>query len=425
MVASMTGRERGREHLDAGEVFKEHSNVNRDQKTKRQVGLEPCWEATCDAMIGRKRMMRVGGRSRTDGCESDRAAPVRFFVLAGPFDVCNSPRPPQVAPTTVPFVARHTHPLSPARASVYTAPFLSLSKYPLSKSRAFLRLLACFVLHGRRPAGQLSLCELPASQFLHVVPSCRFFSEMSSSCSPAFHASPLPLPRSPHSSLPLVGLRRPCRSPTMVASRERTRRVTALGLIGGNSELPSTRVKVLIDAPARNKRTITASNLISAPLPIIWELLSDYNRLADYIPNLALSERRLHPANGIRVEQCGAQNILGFEFRASLTMDMKEVNGRSQEWRAIEFGLVTSRDFKEFEGVWRMEAVEQNKTALYYSVNIVPKGLVPVRAIEWRISEDVPGNLNAIRQECERRRRNIVAEKLKREEMARMKLRDA
>lgn len=181
--------------------------------------------------------------------------------------------------------------------------------------------------------------------------------------------------------------------------------------------MPSTRVKVLIDAPARNKRTITASNLINAPLPVVWELLSDYNSLADYIPNLALSELRTHPTNGIRVEQCGAQSILGFEFRASLTMEMKERNRCSQDWRAIEFGLVTSRDFQEFHGMWKMKTIEQNKTALYYLVNIVPKGLVPVRAIEWRISEDVPGNMNAIRQECERRRRNIVAEKLRRDEM--------
>lgn len=205
----------------------------------------------------------------------------------------------------------------------------------------------------------------------------------------------------------------------MVASRERTRRVPALGLSSGNGEPPSPRVKVLIDAPARNKRIITASNLINAPLPIVWRLLSEYDRLADHIPNLALSEFRSHPRNGIRVEQCGSQSILGFEFRASLTMDMKEVNGRSHEWRAIEFDLVTSRDFKEFEGVWRMESFDQNKTALYYSVSIVPKGLVPVRAIEWRISEDVPGNMEAVRIECERRRRILVAEQLRRDEIAR------
>lgn len=111
--------------------------------------------------------------------------------------------------------------------------------------------------------------------------------------------------------------------------------------------------------------------------------------------------------------------MLGFEFRASLIMDMVEVNERSSEWRAIEFGLVESRDFNEFEGVWRMRDVD-GKTALYYEVNIVPRGLIPVRAIEWRISEDVPENMDAVRLECERRRRIAVADG-RRRDIARVK----
>lgn len=90
-------------------------------------------------------------------------------------------------------------------------------------------------------------------------------------------------------------------------------------------------------------------------------------------------------------------------------MDMVEINNRSMDWRAIEFGLVESRDFKEFDGLWSMRNVG-GKTALYYEVNIVPRGLVPVRAIEWRISEDVPQNMEAVRLECERRRRIAVAD---------------
>lgn len=90
-------------------------------------------------------------------------------------------------------------------------------------------------------------------------------------------------------------------------------------------------------------------------------------------------------------------------------MDMTEVTPKSTDDRAIDFTLVSSSDFREFEGTWRMIAEGPSKTALYYSVTIVPKGLVPVRAIEWRISEDVPENMDAVRVECERRRRVSVA----------------
>lgn len=186
------------------------------------------------------------------------------------------------------------------------------------------------------------------------------------------------------------------------------------GLLNSD-EPPRAKVRVEIEAPASNKRTVSACNLINAPLEIVWNVLTDYNRLSEYIPNLAISVQRPHPTDGIRVEQCGAQSILGFEFRASLTMDMTEVNGAAEEWRAIEFSLVSSSDFRQFDGLWRMEKMATNKTALCYSVNIMPKGIVPVRAIEWRISEDVPGNMDAVREECERRRRNYVADQRKNE----------
>lgn len=173
--------------------------------------------------------------------------------------------------------------------------------------------------------------------------------------------------------------------------------------------VPSQRVQVKIEAPAPNRRIIRAVNLINAPISVIWELLSDYSHLADHIPNLVMSRRRPHPTGGVRLEQCGAQKILGFEFRASVVMDMTEVTPTSSHSRSINFDLVSSSDFREFHGSWQLCAKGQNKTALFYVVSIIPRGLIPVRAIEWRISEDVPQNMDAVRIECERRRRIAMA----------------
>lgn len=168
--------------------------------------------------------------------------------------------------------------------------------------------------------------------------------------------------------------------------------------------LSSKRVK--IEAPARNRRVVSSDIVIHAPITTTWNVLSDYSRLSEFIPNLALSRLRPHPSpGGIRLEQCGAQKILGFEFRASVTLDMFEIDKDSSEARAIDFRLVESRDFKDFRGTWRMHARTDDTTTLYYSVDIVPKGLVPVKAIEWRIGEDVPQNMTAVKLECERRRR--------------------
>ena len=51
---------------------------------------------------------------------------------------------------------------------------------------------------------------------------------------------------------------------------------------------------------------------------------ADYDNLSTHVPNLVESSRRTHPTGGIRIFQEGAQKIVGFDFRASLVMDMTE-----------------------------------------------------------------------------------------------------
>lgn len=164
---------------------------------------------------------------------------------------------------------------------------------------------------------------------------------------------------------------------------------------------------MVIERPLPNRRVVSSEILIKTQLDTVWKVLSDYSRLADYIPNLAISKLQPHPKGGIRLEQCGVQKILGFEFKAAVTMDMTEVGANSGQARAIDFVLVESRDFQVFEGSWIMEpdADDAGKTWLQYRVTIVPRGMVPVKAIEWRIGEDIPGNMDAVKRECEKRKR--------------------
>lgn len=161
------------------------------------------------------------------------------------------------------------------------------------------------------------------------------------------------------------------------------------------------RPEVEITKAAWNKRGIRAGILIRASLPTVWSALTDYSRLSTFIPNLAFSKQRFHPSGGIRLEQWGVQRIVGFQFKAAVVLDMTEVGAHDPKERAIDFTLASSRDFEAFFGSWRLSSVEGGGTWLEYDVNIQPKGLVPVKAVEWRIKEDVPSNLMAVRSYCE------------------------
>lgn len=155
----------------------------------------------------------------------------------------------------------------------------------------------------------------------------------------------------------------------------------------------------------------------------IWSILTDYNNLATHVPNLVQSFRVKVPGepSKIRLFQEGAQRIIGFDFRASLMMDMteqpfQEYDGIAIKQRKLSFKLVESKMFETFDGSWTVERlsrqreydpkmqkqIDKFKSKLTYEVFVRPKGPVPVIALEWRIKEDVPINLWAVKLASER-----------------------
>ncbi|KAL7578178.1 hypothetical protein ACA910_012612 [Epithemia clementina (nom. ined.)] len=225
---------------------------------------------------------------------------------------------------------------------------------------------------------------------------------------------------------------------------------TALGMwwFGGTSLEQSTLqrtdddscelVPVRIERPSSNSRRILGEIVVPVPLEDVWAILTDYDRLAVHVPNLVESKIVERTSGGqqgdgsfrCRLFQKGAQKIVGFEFGASVTMDMREIaqdrplaalppsssyasssstnglNGSApssgKRERRIVFKCTDSFFFNEFDGEWKV--VEQMgedgspESVLSYVVDVRPKGPVPVAALEWRIREDVPTNLRAVKK---------------------------
>ena len=200
-------------------------------------------------------------------------------------------------------------------------------------------------------------------------------------------------------------------------------------------------------APVRIERTSANSRKIlgeiTAPVPLedVWAILTDYDRLAIHVPNLMesrITERLSGGEQGdgqfrCRLFQRGAQKVFGFEFGASLTMDMNEVmvsgpaplSTLSEESetssssssssnsgigalggggeRLITFKRYDSFFFSGFDGQWKVKELlgedgNSVETKISYVVDVRPKGPVPVAALEWRIKQDVPTNLLSVRQ---------------------------
>ncbi|MBD2614892.1 MAG: cyclase [Nostoc sp. GBBB01] len=158
------------------------------------------------------------------------------------------------------------------------------------------------------------------------------------------------------------------------------------------------QVEVQIEKLAQRQRQISAKIQIPQPVEQIWKVLTDYEALADFIPNLAKSRLIEHPDGGIRLEQIGSQRLLNFNFCARVVLDLEEYFPKEINFRMVE------GDFKGFSGTWCLEPYslgEQIGTNLCYTIQVWPKLTMPVSIIENRLSKDLRFNLLAIYQRVE------------------------
>ena len=207
-------------------------------------------------------------------------------------------------------------------------------------------------------------------------------------------------------------------------------------------------VLVQIERTAQNERRISGEltlnhnhgNVNNVPsgaigVDILWDILTDYNNLSSHVPNLVESRiirgygdhdrrrsvtfdnydvhkmyiREAQTKQGPRIFQKGAQKIWGFEFGADVIMDMQEsIIDYTSSHPAVrrkcilDFKCVSSQFFSVFDGKWIVEErrsptlSDTTITNVKYIVDVRPKGLVPVAALEWRIKEDVPTNMLAV-----------------------------
>lgn len=142
------------------------------------------------------------------------------------------------------------------------------------------------------------------------------------------------------------------------------------------------------------QRRITAAIHIPTGLDQVWQVLTDYDHLADFIPNLTRSQRLPHPTGGIRLEQIGAQCFLNIRFCARVVLDMVERFPQELGFSMIE------GDFRQFEGVWRLEPItlqQGQATRLVYDLLVLPPRAMPAGLIERHIRHNLYENLSAIR----------------------------
>lgn len=140
---------------------------------------------------------------------------------------------------------------------------------------------------------------------------------------------------------------------------------------------------------------------ISAKLPIphsrqqVWQVITNYEALPDFIPNLVKCQRLPHPESGIRFEQIGSKCAFHFCFSARVVVDFIEHFPHKIQFQMVE------GDFKVFSGEWKLLPYfdrDENFSELHYSLQIAPKIPMPIALLKKQLHQDLPVNLDAISQ---------------------------
>lgn len=187
------------------------------------------------------------------------------------------------------------------------------------------------------------------------------------------------------------------------------------GLNSGLSAQSSQRVDrspsiEILDAKSDTKRVV-AEVLVQAPLGTLWDVLTDYEALPSYVPNLETCEVLGRQKGRIRLRQVGCSQSLLWRIAAEAELEVDEIK-KSPLRREVRFRSLGG-DFERLEGSWILESDVSSSahmtTFLRYEMSAIPFAGLPSQIVSYVVKAGLPCNIRAIVAVAERR----AADKLK------------
>ena len=145
---------------------------------------------------------------------------------------------------------------------------------------------------------------------------------------------------------------------------------------------------LLIEATAHFEGTIAQA----------WQVLTDYDRLHEFIPNLRVSRVIERGREGITIEQKGEARLLIFSYPIEVRLAVNEFPPGRVVSRAV------AGNFREMSGVYTLEA-QQGRVRLRYSGRMIPDFFVPPLIGTWILRQHVHETFAAMIDEIVRRQR--------------------
>ena len=127
-----------------------------------------------------------------------------------------------------------------------------------------------------------------------------------------------------------------------------------------------------VDLDGEHVFDVTATGTVKASPAAVWKILTDYERMPEFVPDLERTKVLSRAGNRATVEQYGVARFLFFSRPIHLVVQVEE-----EPMSAIGISLVTG-DMKVYRCRWEMTPIpETGGTRISYNGKMVPKFYVP------------------------------------------------
>lgn len=141
---------------------------------------------------------------------------------------------------------------------------------------------------------------------------------------------------------------------------------------------------------------VTASVSVPVDMHTAWQVLTDYDHLADFVPKMRSSRVLSAPGLPLMVEQKGETGFLVFFFPIEVVLRIEE-----QPPELIRFESVAG-NIKKMQGLWRVVA-EEGGVRLSYRAQLTPGFWVPPVIGPGIIKRDVRAQFEGVAREMLKR----------------------
>jgi ribosome-associated toxin RatA of RatAB toxin-antitoxin module len=142
---------------------------------------------------------------------------------------------------------------------------------------------------------------------------------------------------------------------------------------------------------------VRAEAQLDAPVAIVWQVLTDYERLPAFIPGVSKSVVRERRGNQVILEQSGEARFFVFSFPVEVTYEVTETPESSVSCRAL------SGNLKRMTGRYDIEPAGGGSVRLRYSGFVDPDFNVPDILEAAALRSMVEEQFTALVSEIERR----------------------